>query len=157
MITQLFSQPLRRGGADGHAAQQCADSLRASDRDADESGPVRLRHVCESCSTPMMKKPVFFSSYTSRSHGSEKHELSVDFRPLRLSTIDPAKLKTALDESGIRWKVIVISACYSGGFIDALKDERTLVITASAADKTSFGCGTGSDATYLAQALFGRH
>ncbi len=89
------------------------------------------------------------------SHGSEKHELSVDFRPLRLSTIDPVKLKAALDESGIRWKVIVISACYSGGFVDALKDERTLVITASSADKTSFGCGAGSDATYLAQALFG--
>ena len=90
------------------------------------------------------------------SHGSEKHELSVDFRPLRLSTIDPGKLKAALEASGIRWKVIVISACYSGGFIDALKDERTLVITASSADKTSFGCGTGSDATYLAQALFGQ-
>jgi hypothetical protein len=89
------------------------------------------------------------------SHGSEKHELSVDFRPLRLSTIDPVKLKAALDESGIRWKVVVISACYSGGFVDALKDEHTLVITASSADKTSFGCGAGSDATYLAQALFG--
>lgn len=89
------------------------------------------------------------------SHGSEKHELSVDFRPLKLATIDPASLKAALDESGIRWKVIVISACYSGGFIDALKDERTLVITASRGDRTSFGCGTRSDATYLAQALFG--
>jgi hypothetical protein len=90
------------------------------------------------------------------SHGSEKHELSVDFRPLRLATIDPVKLKAALDESGIRWKVVVISACYSGGFVDALKDERTLVITAASADRTSFGCGTGSDATYLAQALFGQ-
>lgn len=90
------------------------------------------------------------------SHGSEKHELSVDFRPLRLAAIDPLKLKAAIDESGIRWKVVVISACYSGGFVDALKDERTLVITAASAERTSFGCGTGSDATYLAQALFGQ-
>jgi hypothetical protein len=90
------------------------------------------------------------------SHGSDKHELAVDFRPLRLSSIDPAHLKTALDESGIRWKVIVVSACYSGGFVDALKDERTLIITAASADRTSFGCGNASDATYLAQALFGQ-
>jgi hypothetical protein len=89
------------------------------------------------------------------SHGSEKHELVVDFRPLRWRGIDPQGLKSALDDSGIRWKVLVISACYSGGFIDALKDERTLVITAASADRTSFGCGNTSDATYLAQALFG--
>ena len=89
------------------------------------------------------------------SHGSEKHELSVDFRPLRLTAIDPQRLKSALDDSGIRWKVIVISACYSGGFVDALKDERTLIITAASADRTSFGCGSESESTYLARALFG--
>ena len=89
------------------------------------------------------------------SHGSDKHELVVDFRPLRFSSVDPPRLKSALDDSGIRWKVIVLSACYSGGFIDALKDERTLIITAASADRTSFGCGNTSDATYLAQALFG--
>jgi hypothetical protein len=89
------------------------------------------------------------------SHGSEQHQLSVDFRPFRFTQITPDRLKAALDESGIRWKVVVISACYSGGFIDAVKDERTLVITAARADRSSFGCGYGSEATYLAQALFG--
>jgi hypothetical protein len=89
------------------------------------------------------------------SHGSEQHELAVDFRPFRLTQITPERLKAALDDSGARWKVVVISACYSGGFIDALKDERTLIITAARADRSSFGCGYGSDATYLAQALFG--
>jgi hypothetical protein len=89
------------------------------------------------------------------SHGSEQHELAVDFRPFRLTQITPERLKAALDDSGVRWKVVVISACYSGGFIDALKDERTLIITAARADRSSFGCGYGSDATYLAQALFG--
>lgn len=88
------------------------------------------------------------------SHGSEKHELMVDFRPLRFSPITPASLKAALDESGIKWKVVVVSACYSGGFIDALKDPHTMVITASSAERQSFGCGNLSDATYLAQALF---
>ena len=89
------------------------------------------------------------------SHGSEQHELAVDFRPLKLEPITPDRLKAALAASGIRWKVLIVSACYSGGFIDALRDERTLVITAARADRSSFGCGYGSDATYLAQALFG--
>jgi hypothetical protein len=89
------------------------------------------------------------------SHGSERHELAVDFRPLRLDPITPERLKAALAESGVKWKVVVVSACYSGGFIDALKDDRTLVITAARRDRTSFGCGYGSDATYLARALFG--
>jgi hypothetical protein len=88
------------------------------------------------------------------SHGSQNHELAVDFWPLRLQTIDPPALKRALDDSQIKWKVIVVSACYSGGFVEPLKDEHTLIITASSATKTSFGCGHESDATYLATALF---
>ena len=88
------------------------------------------------------------------SHGSDKHELVVDFRPLRLTSIDPPRLKTALEQSGIRWKVIVISACYSGGFVEPLKNPYTLIITASSADRQSFGCGSESDSTYLARALF---
>jgi hypothetical protein len=88
------------------------------------------------------------------SHGSQKHELAVDFWPLRLQTIDPPALKAALDESKIKWRVLVVSACYSGGFVEPLKDEHTLIITASSATKTSFGCGHESDATYLATALF---
>jgi hypothetical protein len=88
------------------------------------------------------------------SHGSDKHQLSVEFWPLRLENIDPPALKRALDESGIRWKVVVISACYSGGFIEPLRDERSLIITASSASRRSFGCGNQSDSTYLAKALF---
>ena len=90
------------------------------------------------------------------SHGSESHELSVDFRPLRLAPVTPDTVKAALDEAGIRWRVVIVSACYSGGFVEPLKDERSMVITAAAADRKSFGCGNLSEATYLAQALFGQ-
>jgi hypothetical protein len=109
-----------------------------------------LRHVGET----MDKNEDVLLLYVS-SHGSENHELAVDFRPLRLDPITPHRLKNALAESGVRWKVLIVSACYSGGFIDALKDDRTLVITAARRDRTSFGCGYASDATYLAKALFG--
>ena len=56
------------------------------------------------------------------------------------------------------WRVVVVSSCYSGGFVEALRDPDTLVITAARADRTSFGCGGGSQITwfgkaFLAQAL----
>jgi hypothetical protein len=59
-----------------------------------------------------------------------------------------------LDRSGIRWRVIVISACYSGSFIDALKDRRTLIITAASRNRTSFGCSNENDFTYFGDAYF---
>ncbi|HEY6838021.1 MAG TPA: C13 family peptidase [Geobacteraceae bacterium] len=88
------------------------------------------------------------------SHGSEEHDLEVSFQPLELDPIDPAGLKEMLAASGIRWKVIVVSACYSGGFVDTFRDDDTLVITASDKEHSSFGCGTESDFTYFGKAYF---
>lgn len=87
------------------------------------------------------------------SHGSKDHELSVSFRPLWLNDITPADLKAALDEAKIKWRVLMISACYSGGFIEPLKDDGTLIATASAPDKQSFGCGSESEFTYFGKAV----
>ena len=87
-------------------------------------------------------------------HGSSSHKLSVDFWPLQLNSIGPTDLKQALDESGIKWRIIVISACYSGGFVEPLQDEHTIVITSSSAIRQSFGCSTTSDFTYFGRALF---
>jgi hypothetical protein len=88
------------------------------------------------------------------SHGSQRHELAVDFWPLPLNDITPQKLRRMLDEAGIKWRVVVVSACYSGGFIDALRDEKTLVATAAAKDRQSFGCSNENDFTYYGEALF---
>ncbi len=88
------------------------------------------------------------------SHGSKDHTLSISFWPLALNDMTPINLKSMLDESGIKWKIIVISACYSGGFINILEDTNTLIATAAAADKTSFGCSNESEFTYFGEALF---
>lgn len=85
------------------------------------------------------------------SHGSKDFKLAVDFYPLQLNDIPAAALRTALDDSGIKWRVILVSACYSGGFIDALKDDHTLIMTAAANDKQSFGCGNDRDFTYFGE------
>ena len=54
------------------------------------------------------------------SHGSRDHKLAVDFAPLRLDPIDAAALRKMLDDADIRWRIVVVSACYAGGFIPAL-------------------------------------
>ena len=63
-------------------------------------------------------------------------------------------VRETLDKSGARWKVIVISACYSGSFVPALQSPDTLIITASAADRSSFGCSNEADYTYFGRAFF---
>ena len=88
------------------------------------------------------------------SHGSERHQFAVEFRPLELNNIDPPALKEMLDASRIKWRVIVVSACYSGGFIEPLKDEYTLVLTAADATHQSFGCSNEADFTYFGRAYF---
>lgn len=88
------------------------------------------------------------------SHGSKTHRFSLEFAPLQLHELDPEKLRALLDESGIKNRVVVISACYSGGFINTLKNENSLIISASASDKNSFGCSNEAEWTYFGKAFF---
>ena len=85
-------------------------------------------------------------------HGTEDHALYVDAGVDGYDYITPEDLRQALDDAGIRHRVIVLSACYSGGFIPALRSPDTLVITAARADRPSFGCGNTANATYFGQA-----
>jgi len=87
-------------------------------------------------------------------HGYPDHRLSAVQPPLELASLTPTALSRLLHEAGIKWRVIVVSACYSGGFIEPLKDANSIVITASAPDRTSFGCEAGRDFTYFGQAYF---
>jgi hypothetical protein len=66
--------------------------------------------------------------------------------------LTPEQLRDALDDAGIRNRVLVVSACYSGGFLPALRDPDALVITAARHDRASFGCGSESVATYFGRA-----
>jgi len=86
------------------------------------------------------------------SHGAE-NTLSTRFWPLRHNDLGAANLRSMLDEAGIGWRVIVISACYSGSFVDELRSQRTLVITASRDDRSSFGCSNEAEFTYFGKAL----
>src|SRR5206468_1889556 len=54
------------------------------------------------------------------SHGS-RDGLEVENGSLPLSQLAPTDLRQALDDSEIRWRVVVVSACYAGVFLDELR------------------------------------
>jgi hypothetical protein len=69
-------------------------------------------------------------------------------------TLTPSNLVKILERAGVRHKVVVISACYSGVFIPRLADADTLVITAADAAHSSFGCQDKAKWTYFGDAFF---
>jgi hypothetical protein len=89
------------------------------------------------------------------SHGVE-NRLIVEMPGFVLRPLTPPQLKSMLDRSGIERRVIVLSSCHSGSFIPALADANTLVITASRADRSSFGCADKRRWTYFGDAYFNR-
>jgi len=88
------------------------------------------------------------------SHGTRDPTVVTSLPPLELVPITPPLLRRALDDAGIRYRIVVISACYAGGFLDELADDDTAVIVAAQADRMSFGCGVGSEATFFGEAFF---
>lgn len=86
------------------------------------------------------------------SHGS-RAGLAVKAGRLE-QTLTPSNLAYMLARTGMRYKVVVISACYSGVFAPRLANPDTLVITAADADHPSFGCRDKAKWTYFGNAFF---
>ena len=99
-----------------------------------------------------LDRDVLFLSISS--HGAPDPAIAVANSQFPFIDLTPEDLADALRESGIEWRVIIISACYAGGFIDTLRDAHTIVITAAAADRTSFGCSNDRDLTYFGEAFY---
>ncbi|MEM7083244.1 MAG: C13 family peptidase [Pseudomonadota bacterium] len=87
------------------------------------------------------------------SHGDDDATLSVDLESLDLRLIEASELRAALDMANIKWRVIIISACFSGSFIDELESDHTLIITAASADRSSFGCSSDRELTVFGEAF----
>jgi len=89
------------------------------------------------------------------SHGTRGgFGLQLPQRPL--VEFSPRALAAMLDGAGIKHRVVVVSACYSGAFVPPLANENTIVITAADARSPSFGCAPGRDWTYFGDAFFNR-
>jgi len=114
---------------------------------------TNLRRALEGVAARMNADEDVLLLYVS-AHGDDKFRISAHQPPLSLAQLNPTALARMLQDAGIRWKVVVLSACHAGGFIEPLKDADTLVIAAARADRSSFGCEHGRESTYFGNALF---
>ncbi|HVJ33710.1 MAG TPA: C13 family peptidase [Terriglobia bacterium] len=90
---------------------------------------------------------VFITSHGGRDGVAMKADFDHDQR------LTPARLGTLLDDScGSRSTVAIVSACFSGIFLDLAAPNR-IILTAARADRTSFGCGAEFTYTYYDSCL----
>lgn len=88
------------------------------------------------------------------SHGSPEAWLATELPgDLAMPPIAAATLASTLDDAGIKRRVIVVSACFSGSWIPALANDDTIVIAAAARDRSSFGCADRRRLTFFGQAF----
>jgi hypothetical protein len=70
--------------------------------------------------------------------------------------ISPVRLAALLDETRISNRLLILSACHAGIFVPRLRSETTAIVTAAAADRTSFGCLAENDWTFFGDAMINR-
>ena len=80
--------------------------------------------------------------------------LGVNFDNKFYPYVDSRWLNQAL--AGLRDKptLLLLSACFSGSFIEPLSSPSRVILTAAAKDRSSFGCQFESTNTYFVDALF---
>ena len=146
-IKEYFDKEL---GTQGKSMQLVNSRLTA--RDIPQSTITSIKRSLNVMAQRMdSQQDVLFLYLTS--HGSKNHKFYLNHPAMSRNDLSAKELASMLADIPVKWKVLVVSACYSGGFIPELKDENTLVITAAASDKTSFGCSDGAEFTYFGEAF----
>ncbi len=74
--------------------------------------------------------------------------------PNQVINLTPHDVATAFKREGIKNRMVIVSACYSGIFVPPLQNANTIVLTAADATHTSFGCAPERDWTYFGDAFF---
>ena len=87
------------------------------------------------------------------SHG-EQTGFALQLPGNRMTEFTPQQVASTLDSEGVKNRVVIVSACYSGIFVPPLANDDTIVMTASDDKNTSFGCAPERDWTYFGDALF---
>jgi hypothetical protein len=130
--------------------------LLINDRADLESRPIAtepgLRHALQRVGEVMGAEDVLFLGLSS--HGTREQGVRVSNDAMPATILRPTALAQMLEQARIPWRVVVVSACYSGPFVQSLADERSAVITAAAADRKSFGCNDRRQLTYFGEAFY---
>ncbi|MES1158435.1 MAG: C13 family peptidase [Terricaulis silvestris] len=92
---------------------------------------------------------VFFTS-----HGGHDGSIAMLERGRMQAALRPANLRDSFQQAGITNRVVILSACFSGAFIAPLADDNTIVLTAAAQDRASFGCQPENEWTFFGDAYF---
>ena len=71
-------------------------------------------------------------------------------------TMSPLRLSNLLGELRIVNRLLIMNACFSGTFVRGLSSPTSIVVTAAAADRSSFGCSPTNDWTYFGDAFVNR-
>ncbi len=111
-----------------------------------------LRYALDALGEVMDEDDVLFLALSS--HGSDDATIAISNPGMRSDDLSATVLAEALEHAGVRWRVIVISACYSGSFIDSLADDHTIVLSAAARDRASFGCSDDRHLTYFGESFY---
>ncbi|HYE41621.1 MAG TPA: C13 family peptidase, partial [Ramlibacter sp.] len=148
MVAGLLAQRFDAEGRVLHLANHATTSERLP-----WATPLNLQRAVQALAQRMDREHDVLVVYLT-SHGARNFRLSAAHWPLKVEGIAPVDLRRALDDAGIRHRVIAISACYSGGWIAPLAGETSLVMTAADPDHTSYGCGRRSELTFFGRAVF---
>jgi Peptidase C13 family len=87
-------------------------------------------------------------------HGGPNAALQTDLPDMfGLKDIDAPFLADSLAKAKIARRIVIVSACFSGTWIGPLASPDTIVLTASSATRTSFGCDDRRQYTVFGAAL----
>jgi hypothetical protein len=140
----------RRFGADGRTL------VLATDEGASKAhAPGSLNHLALAlaATAEVMDRNEDVLILYSTSHGHPVGGLLYKDATRGIGAVPPAKLAQLIDAPGFRNRLLILQACYSGQFVESLANERTIVATAAAADRPSFGCSAGNDWTLYGHAV----
>lgn len=89
----------------------------------------------------------------STSHGVPNEGLVYKDMDRGAGIISPERLAGMLQPLDFKNRLLMLQACFSGQFVPALKAPGSVVVTAAAEDRSSFGCQAGNDWTLFGDAL----
>jgi hypothetical protein len=87
------------------------------------------------------------------SHGSPEG-FSLAMEGVGHTTLRPEQVASVLDDEGVKNRIVIVSACYSGIFLKPLMNDNSIVLTASDEASPSFGCSNEREWTYFGDAFF---
>src|SRR4051812_32884405 len=161
-VTDIYVIGVAGWGSEDVFRNELAGALGVLGKALPLSGAVRLINSAETAKTiPLASRPniaaavravgrvmdrqedvllIFMTSHgVKEGFGLQLPELLVRFSPQEFAAM--------LKKAGIKNRVVIVSACFSGTFVKPLANEDTIVLTASDANSPSFGCANGREWT----------